>query len=102
MKAKDALDTLGTILSQDEGRDAVMDCPHCGEECVRDEVDIGVGVTCGPYGCYSCGWSEWKPDPIPGYYIDPCGGATSIDSIVENAERFGLDGEVVRKAFEDK
>jgi hypothetical protein len=31
-----------------------MKCPKCGEECHRDEVDVGVG---NPYGCW-CGWSE--------------------------------------------
>ena len=34
-----------------------MDCPKCGEECYRNEVDVGVGVIHGPYGCM-CGWSE--------------------------------------------
>jgi transcription elongation factor Elf1 len=34
-------------------------CPRCGEhevDCV--EVDIGVGVQCGPRSCNHCGWSE--------------------------------------------
>ncbi len=35
-----------------------MNCPKCGEECHRDEVDVGVGVIHGPYGCPGCGWSE--------------------------------------------
>lgn len=35
-----------------------MDCPKCGNECNRDEVDVGVGIMYGPYGC-CCGWSEW-------------------------------------------
>jgi hypothetical protein len=34
-----------------------MLCPKCGHDCDRDEVDIGVGMMYGPYGC-SCGWSE--------------------------------------------
>lgn len=33
-------------------------CPRCGEQCSRDEVDIGVGIQCGPWGCSACGWSE--------------------------------------------
>lgn len=35
-----------------------MNCPKCGEDCQRDEVDIGVGIQCGPWGCPRCGWSE--------------------------------------------
>ena len=38
-----------------------MFCPKCGTECCRDEVDVGVGVVTGPYGCPVCGWSE---DPL--------------------------------------
>lgn len=34
-------------------------CPKCGsEDLYRDEVDVGVGVVRGPYGCPACGWSE--------------------------------------------
>jgi hypothetical protein len=35
-----------------------MKCPNCGGECDRDEVDIGVGVQGGPWGCPDCGWVE--------------------------------------------
>lgn len=35
-----------------------MNCPKCGAECGRDEVDVGVGFVCGPWGCWECGWSE--------------------------------------------
>lgn len=36
-----------------------MRCPKCGcDECHRDEVDVGVGVISGPWGCPACGWSE--------------------------------------------
>lgn len=80
-----------------------MDCPQCGEECYRDEVDVGVGVIYGPWGCY-CGWSEYPvrqaEEDHPGYYCDPWGGLTKVDVIVENAKRFGLDGDEVRKAFD--
>jgi len=34
-------------------------CPHCGEECDRHAVDVGVGVIHGPWGCPGCGWSEY-------------------------------------------
>ena len=45
-------------------------CPKCGAPCERVEVDIGVGVECGPWHCTdaSCCWSEddgieaFKPD----------------------------------------
>lgn len=33
-------------------------CPKCGAECVRDEVNVGVGWRFGPWGCPSCRWSE--------------------------------------------
>ncbi len=34
-----------------------MKCPKCLRACDRDEVDVGVGVIHGPWGC-RCGWSE--------------------------------------------
>ena len=36
----------------------IKDCPNCGRCCARDEVDVGVGVMHGPWGCGGCGWSE--------------------------------------------
>ena len=33
------------------------DCPHCGEACDREEVDVGVGTVYGPWRCPGCGWS---------------------------------------------
>lgn len=33
-------------------------CEKCGAECDRHEVDVGVGVIYGPWGCPGCGWSE--------------------------------------------
>lgn len=33
-------------------------CPHCGESCEHEEIDVGVGWICGPDGCPNCGWSE--------------------------------------------
>jgi hypothetical protein len=35
-----------------------MKCPKCGTDCEREEVDVGVGVISGPWGCFGCGWSE--------------------------------------------
>ena len=34
-----------------------MECPNCKGECYRGEVDVGVGIIFGPWGC-PCGWSE--------------------------------------------
>lgn len=56
-----------------------MRCPKCGSTHVdRDEVDIGVGVQCGPWGCFDCGWTEGypivefieSPDPEPAPKVD--------------------------------
>jgi hypothetical protein len=34
-------------------------CPWCGEDSLdRVEVDIGVGVQCGPWSCSCCLYSE--------------------------------------------
>lgn len=33
-------------------------CPQCGDACLRDEVDVGVGIIKGPWGCPRCAWSE--------------------------------------------
>ncbi len=40
------------------GTHETRDCSHCGSLCDRDEVDVGVGVVHGPWGCANCGWSE--------------------------------------------
>ena len=35
-------------------------CPECGSKDIwREEVDIGVGIECGPYMCNDCGWLEY-------------------------------------------
>lgn len=62
-----------------------MNCPNCGSECSRDQVDVGVGVIYGPWGCY-CGWSEsceynqlrdgYQPLAESGYVKDQWGGLT--------------------------
>lgn len=79
-----------------------MICPQCGEECDRDSVDIGIGVMNGPWGCYSCGWSEYDRKRAEtenaGWYCDPTGGLHRIDAIVERCERFGL-GKAASEAF---
>ncbi len=65
-----------------------MNCPKCGSDCWREEVDVGVGVIFGPYGCPECGWSEDTyydlsegQDPIDerGYHKDQWGGLTKVD-----------------------
>ena len=47
----------GVIVTQQEANELTMTCPICGDNCMRDEVDIGVGTIYGPFGC-PCGWSE--------------------------------------------
>lgn len=73
-----------------------MKCPKCGEECQRDEVDIGVGIQYGPFGCPSCAWSEWKqydlsegqsPVKESGAVIDQYGGLWPAGSPVAAAIR---------------
>lgn len=80
-----------------------MTCPKCGcEECHRDEVDIGVGVMCGPYGCPACGWSESQEydlsdgkDPVraDGSAIDQYGVVHPAGSSMALAYRMAHDAE---------
>ena len=35
-----------------------MKCPNCGEECVREEIDVEVCMVYGPAYCLNCRWSE--------------------------------------------
>jgi hypothetical protein len=58
-----------------------MDCPRCGNQCMRDEVHNGVAMLYGPWGC-ECGWSEdsrydqaTASQPATGH-IDQWGGLT--------------------------
>ena len=37
-----------------------MNCPNCGSDCIRDEVDIGVGTVHSPWACPNCGWDMAK------------------------------------------
>ncbi len=39
-------------------------CPECGGPLDYDEVDIGVGVQRGNYGCPECGWVPKSLDEI--------------------------------------
>lgn len=48
-----------------------MKCPACGGSCRRDEVDIGVGVQCGPWRCEECAWyAGCKVDATSNYGIE--------------------------------
>jgi hypothetical protein len=62
-----------------------VNCPRCGESCWRDEVDVGIGVLHGPYGC-PCGWSEDPRYNLTGgpkteqrWRVDQWGGLTPPD-----------------------
>lgn len=79
-----------------------MKCPKCGGDCYRDEVDIGVGIECGPYGCPSCGWSEYDEydlsdgrDPVDekGVAIDQYGGYHPPRSSMARAYRMAKEVE---------
>lgn len=86
-----------------------MDCPRCGEACERYDVDVGVGVIYGPWGC-ACGWSQ-APEydrsagsseaerANPGFYVDSMGGMQRVTAIAEKCERFGIDRTAVMAAF---
>lgn len=74
-----------------------MKCPKCNDDCERDSVDVGVGVIHGPYGCPSCGWSEYEEydlsggqDPLrpDGGAIDQYGGYHPPGSVRARALRF--------------
>jgi hypothetical protein len=81
------------------------ECPKCGEDCWRKDVDVGVGVIYGPWGC-SCGWSQDReydssegPAPAPeGWRCTPQGVLVNLEREAEElaemeatiAERFGL------------
>jgi hypothetical protein len=86
-------------------------CPKCGDECCRDEVDIGVGTIYGPWGCPGCGWSSHpeydhsggKTAPAqaenPEHYVDQWGGLTPRKTLKERVSRFGLSPDVIDKVF---
>lgn len=77
-----------------------MFCPKCGEQCHRDEVDVGVGIVTGPYGCPGCGWSEdpaydlsngQNPLDAKGGAIDQYGGYHPPGSSMAAAIRMACD-----------
>lgn len=86
-----------------------MICPRCSEECDRYDVDVGVGVIYGPWGC-ACGWSE-APEydrssgsseaerANPGFHVDSMGGMQRVTAIADGCARFGIDPAVVLEAF---
>lgn len=46
-----------------------FDCPKCGAECDREEVDVGVCNVYGPWLCPRCGWSQ--ADEVARTFADP-------------------------------
>ncbi|KPM55764.1 hypothetical protein ACG83_10855 [Frankia sp. R43] len=57
-------------------------CPSCGDQCSRDEADVGIGTIYGPWACY-CGWSGDPRYDVRdgarterGYAVDQWGGLT--------------------------
>jgi hypothetical protein len=59
-----------------------MKCLKCNCDCVRDSVDVGVGVIHGPYGCPDCGWSEDSD-------YDLSGGRNPVDEKGGVIDQFG-------------
>lgn len=77
-----------------------MECPKCNGECYRDEVDVGVGVINGPWGCMKCGWSESPKYDLSegqsavredGSAIDQYGGLYPAKSSMARAYRLAED-----------
>lgn len=72
------------MRTQQEAAEETQKCEKCGAECYRDEVDVGVGVIYGPWGCPNCGWSESSDYDVSagprydtaGRMLDQFGGAT--------------------------
>lgn len=76
-------------------------CPICDEECMRVEVDIGVGIQYGPWGC-ACGWSENEyydsskgdskaEQENPKYLFSSTGAMISKASLNERLNHFGIE-----------
>ena len=79
-----------------------MECPKCGGECFRDEVDVGVGTIYGPYGCPECSWSEspeydgsegesLKQKEHPDWIVDAQGGMIRKSAVKRRLEHFGVN-----------
>jgi hypothetical protein len=89
-----------------------MDCPKCDGPCFRDDVDVGVGVIYGPWGCSCCGWSEdprydssegvspAQQEAGPERYVDAQGNSYCVERIVERCAHFGIPEDMVREAFD--
>jgi hypothetical protein len=86
-------------------------CPECNEDLDRIEVDIGVGIEYGPYGCPSCGWSadtvynrlagtNLATQADPKRWVDQWGVSHSRKRLREGLERFGL-GALMEELFEE-
>lgn len=84
-------------------------CPACGDECHREEADVGVGVIYGPWGC-ACGWSQdpeydsrFGPNLASladaGRHVTPTGVSYSKERLKENVARLGLDPGVIDEVF---
>lgn len=55
------------------------DCPSCGGPLSRDSVHNGLALLHGPWGCGSCGWSEYADVGYrDGGYYDALGGFTPM------------------------
>lgn len=86
-------------MTQQEMNDSAMDCPKCGDSCWRDSADVGVGIIYGPFGCPSCGWSEWSK-------YDRSGGESPTNITEAGGDRvtdqFGVSYSKTRMAEEGK
>lgn len=88
-------------------------CPKCSETLYREEVDVGVGIITGPYGCSACGYSEAPEydrtsgtnDATQGgaadRWCDQWGVSHSRERLRERLDRFGL-GHKADEVFEKK
>lgn len=79
-----------------------MRCLNCNEQCDRDEVDVGVGIIYGPYGCGYCGWSESEEydrskgkskyeQENPEWIVTPTGNAYRKSALEDKLKHFGID-----------
>lgn len=49
-------------MSGPQGNPSEEECPACGGQLIRHEVDIGVGIQYGPRHCMDCVWQEPEAD----------------------------------------
>lgn len=87
-------------------------CPKCDTECFRDDVDVGVGIIYGPWGCPGCGWSEDSEydrsagcspaqQAHPDEYVDQYGSMHSLQRLRDKVKHFGLNPDVIDEVFKD-